>query len=283
MLHIEGLGVTGALIADELDRRGVDFTWSDNDSPWVAWHASTGCVYPSDHRDLEAGRGAWAELYATGRFRGLVELAPYLFAHKTPPHGASYPFTRRGALNLAEPFALTVDVEGLVLAMRTRHEERRVERSLKNGVALVAHQTAERGDGYLWGWSARVRFREPDEAPARAVYTAKRHRFDNTYAYPVPSTDEWWAGSSLVLQKTPKERPDLSELLATWQVNAHALLGISDVEVLRTVQGWRPRPRAGDSGRVIRAANRVTMTPAASSGVQLGPIVARQMIDAALA
>lgn len=283
MLHIEGLGVTGALIAEELLERGVDFTWSDTDSPWVAWHASTGCVYPSGHGDLEAGRQAWRELYMRGRFLGLVELAPYLFAHKAPPHDGGYPFSRRGALNLASPHALTVDVEGLVLAVRARIAERRLERSPKNGVVLVAHQTAERGDGYLWGWSARVRFREPDGAPARAVYTAKRHRFDNTYAYPVPGSDEWWAGSSLVLQKTPKERSDLGPLLATWQVNAHALLGLSDVEVLRTVQGWRPRPRTGDSGRVLRAANRVTMSPAASSGVQLGPIVARQMIDAALA
>lgn len=142
----------------------------------------------------------------------------------------------------------------------------------------MAHTTPERGDGYLWGWSARVRFveREPS-GRGRAVYTAKKHRYNNTYAYPVPGTDQWWAGSTMQMVRSPRER-EARAYVAEWVQNAADLLGLGAIEVGEVRQGWRPRRKKDDPGDVRREGYGWSPPPVATSGIQTGPVIARELL-----
>lgn len=280
MIHIEGMGALGSQVALALDEIGEPFTWSDTDERWVAWKASTGCVYPSGDAHLEAGRRWWLAAIEAGRFEGIAAPAPYRFAHLSPPHGGGYSYAdlASGRLREAMPPAVTVNVERLVTTTRERFADRRAEPE-PGATVVVAHTTPERGDGYLWGWSARVRFAEPEPSTrGRAVYNAKKHRYNNTYAYPVPGTDQWWAGSTMQMVREPREREARAHV-AEWTVNAGALLGLAAIEVGEIRQGWRPRRRKDDPGDVRQDdRGRWVLPPIATSGIQTGPLVARETL-----
>lgn len=282
MIHIEGMGVLGMQVAWRLEELGLDFTWSDIDAPFTAWHCSTGIVYPSGNaRDLD-GLAWWRD--RTADFAPYVEATPYVFAHKHPPHGGRYAYDDiddpRYDLRVARDYpAVAINVPKLVTATRERFAHRRTEGAEDGELLVVAHSNTDRVKGYLWGWAARVTFDGPvDEV---ATYYAKKHRFNLTYAYPIPGDGQWWAGSTLKYQDTPKEldaRPYLDE----WLANAPELLGLENIEVHSLEQGWRPRRgpmSTPNEARYDAETNSWVMAPEPTSGLRHGPLIVDDLME----
>lgn len=287
-IHIEGMGVLGCQVAMELDRLGIDFTWSDTDEPFTAWHCSTGIVYPSgEERDL-AGLRAWVEQIEAGRHYPYAAKLPYVYAHKNPPHGGRY--TARPvpgtSLSMASETSVAVNVPAMVGAVRGRHQLRRVRETPDSaGLVIRAYADPDKLDGYLWGWAARVSFDHPlDGFP---TYYAKAHRFNLTYAYPIPHGEradaqdehEWWAGSTLLHQRSPSHR-DTAPYLAEWLENAERLLGITNVHVHDVQQGWRPRrdPNTPNEAREVEPGV-WQLAPEPTSGVRHGPLIINDLFE----
>lgn len=285
-LHIEGMGLIGSMLARRLHEEGITFTWSENDTPFTAWHVSTGLAYPDGDPDNQAGLERWRTILMGDLAYEAAE-APYVFAHKSPPHSGRYPVTDYGKLRMAEPTAIALNVPEFVENTRTAFAAERLPETLDGATnVVVCHTTPERGDGYLWGWVARVRFELPEEialdclGQQPALY-AKKHRFNLTYAYPIPGTGQWWAGSVLQMQREPKlvENRRLAELYRGWVADAMELLGVYDIQLDGLDQGWRPRSKKTDSGRVEFKDGRWTMPPMPTDGMRRGWLVVDDFID----
>lgn len=284
-IHIEGMGVLGSQVAWELEELGVKFTWNDTETDHTAWHCSTGIVYPSGAERDMAGLEAWHSYIDDDRPLGQwAARSNYLFAHKNPPHGGRYPFEpATPKLRVGHPYAVAVNVPDLVRETRETFKHRRTEGTAGRGPLVVAHATPGRLDGYLWGWCARVRFDEPYPlGEGQSTYYAKAHRFNLTYAYPIPGTGQWWAGSSLVHQKRPAERA-IEPYLAEWIGNAEKLLGITGVQVDSMEQGWRPRRAAGEENyaqhALVDGRDVYTLAPEPTSGVRHGPHIVADLLE----
>lgn len=286
MIHIEGMGLLGVQLAAELEELGYAYTWNDTDRAHTAWHCCTGMVYPSgSDRDM-TGLRWWQRAIDDGH--PLAEWAArseYVFAHKKPPHGGRYdfgPFIGSRPLQRAlGEGAVAVNVPQMVTDWRERIASKRRDRRPDGNRLLVrAHSTEERREGYLWGWAARVRF-DDGEGPQRTYY-AKKHRFNLTYAYPIPGTGQWWAGSVLKHQKTPLEVSSkrLMEYVTEWKGNAAELLGIGPVTVDSIEQGWRPR-RAADAPNEAREESPGvwSLAPEPTSGLRHGPLIVQDLME----
>jgi hypothetical protein len=283
-IHIEGMGLLGSLLARRI---GDDhtITWNDIDAPHTAWPVSTGLAYPDGSADNQLGLMRWYE--ELDDFPEAVKV-PYVFAHKGPPHGGSYPVIDHGPLRIALPNAVAVNVPELVRNTRERFSGGRITGANpvhEPDVRVIAHTTPHRGDGYLWGWVARVRFEVPKllglPAGVQPALYAKAHRFDLTYAYPIPGTGQWWAGSVLRHQQRPKEagQPQLYDLYERWEENAERLLQLDDVELVSLGQGWRPRAKADDSGRPERRGDTIVLPPMPTDGLRRGHVIVDQVLE----
>lgn len=288
MIHIEGMGWFGSITALALERVGVPFTWSDIDSPQQAWRASTGIVYPAGDERSEENRARWRRWVMDQWLpEDTAKLVQYVFAHKKPPHDGRYAveaYHGYSKAGLASARAVAVNVQALVTEARSRFAASRVAVTPADGPLVVAHGHARKG-AWVWGWSRKVALATPPDA-IRSAYYGKRHRFDLTYAYPVAGEDGWWyAGSALVTEKTPRVR-NRNELANEWHrwLDAQAEL-FPYLKVTRTqpfVQGWRPKPIAGDKGELVmdEAGSRPVLTfPALwHSGVRWAPLLVEQAV-----
>lgn len=283
-VHIEGMGWFGSITALALERAGVPFTWHDTDAQHTAWKASTGFVYPAGDDRTELNRMKWYR-WVTDQWlpEGVAKICDYQYAHKNPPHDAPYTghLDRESGLRQSSQQAVCVNVQAIVTEARSRFAEQRRDH-VPSGPRIVAHG-GERAKGWVWGWSRKVALKTPSRQVVAAYY-GKRHRFDLTYAYPVPDEEGWWyAGSALVNEKRPRER-SLTELTAEWQrwLEAKAIL-FPALEVIRVqpfVQGWRPKPAKEDDGQLLINEGKVDPTlvfPALwHSGVRWAPTLVEQ-------
>jgi hypothetical protein len=293
-IHIEGMGVLGCLLAHRLAEARVPFTWDDTEAPFTAWKACTGMVYPSGSSIDETCRMRWlAWLTRDTNMNRWAQSVPWVFAHKAPPHGGRYETQFIGSTHLQCPAslrerAIAVNVPRMVRETRLLFADQRDVRR-KGATLVVCHSTPKRTDGYLWGWATTVTLKlhpdlgyEPLRTPPPALY-AKAHRFNITYAYPLPGTAEapggqlWWAGSRLQLQRTPKvaDRDLVDHYFLEWAKNMRSLLLATPVTRGMTVQGWRPRPPKRDRAWARRDAETDTwqMPSMATDGLRRGLLV----------
>lgn len=236
--HIDGAGLLGSMLMARFAGQGIDFTWSDAESEFTAWNASTGLVYPdADMTTFEYNSICW-DVCREARS------VPYVYAHKAPPHSApvkasaDYGLLRRSGVD-----AVVVDVGRFVEGARARHEAQRTHGPAAGEVVIVAHPCPQNTASYKWGWSAPVSFALPECLPADlaqpALY-AKAHRFDMTYAYPYLN-GVWLAGSSSIVQSKPHHRDDAEMRFEQWAGNARRLLGVHDIALEGPItEGWRP-------------------------------------------
>lgn len=283
MIHLEGMGLLGSLTARRLTDVGYPFTWSDIDDPHPSWRACTGIAYPSGNDADIAGLARWYQL--ADRIDE-AQKVPYLYAHKNPPHGGQYTVAADyGHVRRAKPLAVVLNVPAFVNNTRARFADRRTDAPGGDALRVVCHTTAERGDGYLWGWAAKVKIAAPwleHIEPAPALY-ARAHRFNLTYAYPIPDTGWWWAGSALQIQRNPKRVPAdrVRRYLREWMDNASRLLQVSVTDAEEPMQGWRPRAHINDPGGILPAAGgALTMPPMATDGMRRGPLVVDELLTA---
>lgn len=282
MIHVEGMGWFGAVTALALERAGIEFTWSDIDSPTQAWKASTGIVYPAGDDRTERERLSWTRWWLSDDWLPDHTVRPvtYGFTHKAPPHGGKYEWARWSyvpEVKIAAKHAFAVDVQAIVVEARSRFAERRCEYVDPARSKIVAHG-ARRAVGWVWGWSRKVNLRWPGgvEADGMSLY-GKVHRFGLCYAYPVGAQPGWWwAGSALVNERRPRERDgrELADYYERWRSDFARLYPGVDVvesghEPIR--QGWRPKPSESDPALLGLTDTRCVFPALWHSGVRWAP------------
>lgn len=278
MIHIEGMGWLGAAVATTLHHHSIPFTWHDTDSPHSAWQACTGLAHPAGDLRSINNLHAWrryAPIFPTGTVLPVV----YAYTHKRPPHDAGYkPRHDLGWIRTADAPCYAIDVPHIVGHARAVHARHRTAAPEPGQPVIVAHGHHARRHGWVWSWSAPVRLHLPDDlltATEREPVALfhRRHHFDSTYAYPIPSRPGWWwAGTSLLRQRSPKTL-DAAAHFTTWQRAAAA--AYPTVEILETeppTQGWRPRARPYDTiTEPLPEPGRLTLPAMWATGVRWAP------------
>lgn len=288
-VHIEGMGWLGSLTAHQLARAGVEFTWSDTDTRWVAWPASTGLVYPTGPGDEQSQRGmrGWQRWLADDPWLARY-VVPALFAYstKTPPHHGAYERSEIApGLTIAHAPCYASDPRALVLDARAEFADRRLPSTPDTPVLVQAH-SAGRLRSFMWGWSARVKVYGSVETDDPIAYYGRRIS-QPCYANPVGATGLHYAGSTVVEQRTPKSL-DCGKHYRLWESwFLKQFPSVDRVEVVEPpTEGWRPRPLDDDSGlaefRREGGQTVITTPPLGHSGVRWAPPVIDSIVHSVL-
>lgn len=287
-VHLEGMGLLGSLLAWQLDRYKVPFSWHDSDSQTAAWRASTGCAYPSGHfQDMEALAlwQAWAESPPWPSLPTVCCKASFWYSSKHPPHAAKYrPRVDLGALRMAPIPSVHLDVRSFVRHTREHFKARRLNGRPDGTQVIVAHGfDPRRLRRVIWGWSARVRLGLSDkllEQPQPTCLYLRVGRYQMAYAYPVPGTDLHFAGSSMVVQQQPKAL-EIESKLARWIEHLERTSGghARVLDVIETAQGWRPDAHPDDAAWVREIDGDLVVRPMQASGMRHGPHVLRAVLE----
>lgn len=292
VIHLEGMGWLGSVLAWSLYDADLPFTWHDIESPWVAWRASTGCVYPSGEPREAADHAEWLRWVDRDWWpAGAVEPVAYWFSHVAPPHGAKGLAGDVGWARVAALAAVQVDVAAVVRATReTFTAERRAGPPSRPHVLIRAHGYTERRLAYLWGFAADVSLEiDPavvDFCPLRPTFVANAGRNQIAYAYAAPGRPgTWLAGSSRCYQTQPRELDTAKHLLRWSRQFTEAFSGkINVLSVGETRQGWRPRPANDDDGAVAvsraPAGPVLTLPPMCGNGVRGAPTLVSRTLNA---
>lgn len=279
-VHIEGMGWLGSVLARRLERAGIDFTWHDNDDPFPAWPASTGLVYPTDPTDERSvmGMKGWQRwIHEDPWLADFTERVSVGFVTANPPSGGKYEAVDLGGIKIGQAPCYATDPRAIVTAARERYASARREADPgdPNSILIQAHAHGPRLQSMMWGWSARVKLHEQIDFSRRVAYYG--HRMSQScYAYPIPRTEFFFAGSASFEQRTPK-RLDTDNHFALWRKFFLKQFPVSEVELVEPpVQGWRPRWKEGDSlkpKRIILPSDRrcITLPPLRHSGVRWCP------------
>ncbi len=289
-VHVEGMGITGSLLAYHLESWGCNWTWHDADAPATAWKASTGAIFPAGKPgslDWECWR-VWAE-WLNGKSpypRQHFEPARYWFNHVQPPHHGSYEFFEAGkhGLKHAGPTSFHLNAQTFVPATRRRFKARNLERVPRYDVYVIAHGFSQRLHHVVWGWTVPVKLKLPHymcDSLRPAVYLRKG-RFVMAYAYPIPGTEFWYAGSSLIRQPRPAEL-EVELKLLRWKENFEELSGgalkVTEARLDGALQGWRPAEADPHCEPKVKAfaGKRLAVPPLWHSGIRHFPRVLQQL------
>lgn len=285
-VHIEGMGVTGSLIAHRLAQAGVQFTWHDTEQPVNAWRASTGAIYPSGSEKFgpdEQCRHQWLRWQKDGFLHDeadpVLEMCEWVYCTKSAPHDGRYTWRPWGQLKIADPVHLQLNAQALVQKTRDQFAaERRETTEPGADWHIVAHGWGQRLGHLYWGWTRLVRLQYDDSRLVdgrRPAFYFRQGRFVMTYAYPVPGTPWWYAGSSII--KQPKERPNelgVVDKYDRWREN-FLRLGAGQVAIVdegKFFHGWRPAARGIDDRWVTQRHNTLTVRPLWNSGIRHFPL-----------
>lgn len=293
VIHVEGMGWLGSVVAWHLHRAGIDFTWNDTGSAHVAWRASTGIVYPAGDLRSTSDHAAWLAWLGDPWWPpGLAaaETCSYWFNHRNPPHGGRYQLAADiGWARMASVPAVQVNVPAIVSATRAAFRDAQRTRPVPAEVTIRAHGFGPRLDAYVWGWAVPVELAYPPEladacSHGRPTFYGREGRYKMAYAYALPGTPRWLAGSSLITQRTAKEL-DARKHFATWcDTFARVLPKVELLSVGEPMQGWRPKPAPDDAGYVTSertARGRlISVPPLWHSGVRWAPSVVAQVMEA---
>lgn len=290
-VHLEGMGINGCLTALMLERQGVDFTWNDIEAKRTAWEASTGAVYPANSTkfgDDWACYQLWADAYNRGVFGPVadtVERGNYTFNHKSgPPHGGKYAChpDKRFGLTVAVPKSYHINAQKLVPAVRHRFADRRLPEAPTRETVdlyLITHSFGERLSHVYWGWSRLVKLDYDKDLfeldGERPCFYFREGRFVMAYAYPVPGSPFWYAGSSIIKQRLDRMKSlDIEPKYEKWRENFQRLSnGAVQVRSAHAMlEGWRPAPASDDTAWLRREGNNAfSLRPLWNSGIRHYP------------
>lgn len=293
-VHIEGMGLQGALLAHRLHLHGVPFTWDDEDAEHTAWKASTGAIYPADSTKFGPDRECWqvwkswyeANQFAEGAF--LEKTSGLIFSTKNPPHLGTYGYDELGNdLKRGHDESYHFNAQTFVPFIREKFAARRVPPDVGKAnckVHIVAHSWGERLAFAYWGWTRLVSLEYPqswDQGSHRPAFYFRPNKYVMAYAYPVPGTHFWYAGSSIIKQKIGAFKPlDMPSKYERWKANFEAL-SRHTVQIGYEgpyLQGWRPAGSAEDTAWARKRGKVVTLRPLWNNGIRHFP---RQWIGVA--
>jgi hypothetical protein len=294
LIHLQGMGVIGSALAWALHARGIPFTWSDTDDPITSWRASTGAVYPSLSERDAAGYRGWERWFASPPWtplkeRRIVERAAYWYCTKMPPHGfKTAPARTVGRMKMHPLPSFHLNAQTLVPLTRQHFASLERPLSVSGERLVVAHGFNDRLRRYVWGWMRPVVLDTSnlDAGGLRPSVYLRQGRVVMAYAYPIPGTIYWYAGSTLLVQGTPKTR-DPENDVARWRRRWDQLTG-GLCPVLGhygpAVQGWRPS--TGPVGQEPmqrlweeREAGTLVVMPCWHSGVRWLPLIVEELLE----
>jgi len=285
MIHLEGMGLLGSLIANALYYANVKFTWHDTDNRYNAWQACTGAIYPAGKPgslDFEC-YAAWRQVIDLPLFEPYVEVADYTFNHLHAPHEGQYRTTDIGHLRVSELESLHLNAQTFVPATRERFAAWRAPPK-DNKIRVVSHGFNNRLTHVYSGWTRKVKLRYHRNSAKRMSLYLRRGRFVMCYAYPVPSESWWYAGSALIKQTAPREL-EMQRKYETWCHHLQELTA-GTVEVEREgpfMQGWRPAQEGLEmemSAHWVRPVDgRLHIPPLWHSGLRHAPKVVNDLLD----
>jgi hypothetical protein len=284
-VHLEGMGLQGALLAHTLARYGVPFTWNDTDATICAWKASTGAIYPADSTNHGPDREAynvWRSWYQHSYFdrNHLEQSGGLVFCTKKPPHGGKYAFQEIApSLRLGEEPSFHLNAQTFVPAVRERFKDCRKPQGHAHDIRIVTHSWGERHHHSYWGWTRLVglktmRILQPSEHLRPAFYF-RPTRFVMAYAYPVPGTEWYYAGSNIMKQAKGKEHelpltPKYERWKKAFEECSQGLAHVRDEGPYLT--GWRPAAADDDTAWVRRKGLTLTLRPLWNSGIRHFPM-----------
>jgi len=250
-IYIQGFGIIGCLLAVRLEDLGVPFTWFDSDEKVQAFKASTGCCYPSGEAVDKANYERFpAEVLSHPWISKFTEVANYAFTQKSIPHDAP-----RSGLQVVSDFngckllnkpSYHINAQEFVAQTRARFADRNSPVAPQGAFVIHAHGFhAVRPTTYRWGWhaKAKVTILEPGLIlDKRTCFNLKEGRFNSSYLYPVPGSDEYYLGTHFIFQRKAKDlnmEGKAEYILNHIQKVAGSVL---EVEVVpgSVVTGWRP-------------------------------------------
>lgn len=279
------MGIPGSFLAWHLEQARVDWTWDDIESPINAWGACTGAIYPSGDPFDSDNYACW-RVWASGQApwpdnTGCFEETGWWYSTKAPPHGAKFPASADlGALRRSSATSLHFNAQKFVPMTRNVFASRRRVAPEPGAQRVVTHGFGPRNDHVLWGWTALVKLQFDTrllkyEPCARLSVYCRQGRFVMAYAYAIPSTDWWYAGSSLIVQKTPRQL-EVPKKFARWRGQFEALAGglIKVVQVGEVRTGWRPAGKDDSAPLVLRMDDgALHVRPFWNSGVRHAPLM----------
>jgi hypothetical protein len=268
------MGVIGCYLAWRFWEDGVPFTWNDTEEPVTAWRACTGAIFPTGHAEDQEAMAVWHKHFTESGFAGHMERAEYVFCTKAPPHGGRYEHRALvGDAKLACLSSLHLNAQTWVPFTRGMFAP--AQRDPEPGaVRVITHGFGPRLDRFMWGWTMPVRLRVNHMHVERPCIYFRRGRFVMAYAYPIPNTDLWYAGSSLISQRVPK-RLDIPPKFRRWrdqflELGDGYILGVAPAGLAR--QGWRPVPAKDDTAWITRLDDgTLAARPLWHSGVRHAP------------
>lgn len=288
-VHIEGMGLTGSMLATMLAERGIEFTWHDTDDKQVAWQASTGAIYPAGSHKFgpdEDCRTVWADWHARQLFGTSTEEARYVYCTKSPPHEGKYAREQlESGLWLAGPSSYHLNAQELVPAVRERFAAQRVQVAFAPGPDdvdwyIVAHGWGRRLGHMYWGWTRLVTLDydrslyQRDGQELRPCFYFREGRFVMAYAYPVPNTPYWYAGSSIIKQPIlGRKSLEMEPKYDRWKTNFERLAAgaVTVAQEGDFIEGWRPAAKADDDAWTRVRGNVISVRPLWNSGIRHFP------------
>lgn len=283
-VHIEGMGVNGCLLAHLLHQYGVEFTWHDTYEERVAWQASTGAIYPSGSTkfgpDMEC-LYIWVNWHSEQVFGDTTEQSPYVFSTKAPPHQGRYEFGPCGdGLNVALPQSIHLNAQRLVVWTRAAFADKEISAESAWHQAcdfyIRAHGWGDRLGHVYWGWTRLVTLKYDESwfGALRPCFYFREGRYIMAYAYPVPGTPYWYAGSSIIKQRADRRRSlEMEHKYARWRENFERLGNgfVTVDEEADFIEGWRPAASPEDEAWIRRSGNVLTVRPLWNSGIRHFP------------
>lgn len=288
-VHIEGMGLTGSMLATMLWRNEVDFTWHDSRDPRVAWQASTGAIYPSGSHKFgpdEECREVWAQWHEQDIFDGATEEARFVYSTKSPPHGGKYAREQmESGLWLAGPSSYHLNAQLLVPKTRELFaggEMRPCDAPGPDDVDwyIVGHGWGRRLGHTYWGWTRLVELDydrslyQLNGEERRPAFYFREGRFIMAYAYPVPGTPYWYAGSSIIKQPTMGRKSlDMQAKYDRWKANFERLAAgsVTVAQEGEFIEGWRPAAKEDDDAWTRVRGNVISVRPLWNSGIRHFP------------
>jgi len=286
MIHLEGMGLFGCMMAWHLHRLGQPFTWDDNNQQVCAWKASTGAIYPSGDPFDQQNYNVWSEWS-----RGAAPWAPELdtfteatawwYSTKSAPHGLKQKaIVDLGPMRMSSRLSYHFNVQRFVQESR-RFFAAAEAAPARSDRLIVSHGFGQRLDHVLWGWSCKVVL-EFDRTVHAVLPVAMRPtvyfregRFIMAYAFAVPDEACWYAGSSLIVQKKPKSL-EIPAKFERWRANFERLGGglVRVASHGEFVEGWRPAAAANDDTALAKwMGGKLVMKPLWNSGVRHAPLL----------
>lgn len=279
-VHLQGMGLTGCLMAHQLFLAGVDFTWDDTDAEKTAWKASTGAIYPcGEPGSVDRESHAW--WYENMRYAGYephMEEAAYMFSSKQPPHKGKYGFSQMEGcnLNLASLPAMHLNAQSLVPATRIKFAAHRRAEAPAGARLIITHGFSQRRTHAFWGWTRLVRleYSLPEIGELRPCIYLRPGLYFMAYAYPVPGTPWWYSGSSLIKQKGELKTQPILPKYDRWKEGFERLTEgrFKVAEEGPILEGWRPASEVQDGWTKELEDGTLICRPLWNSGIRHFPM-----------